>query len=252
MRCKPMILKSIRMKTLFPLVVAICFAAAGFAQQTVTFPSRDGLTITADLYVVDVAKPYILLLHQARYSRGEYREIAPRLTKLGYNCLAIDQRSGDEVNFVKNETARLARERSLPTGYLDANQDVEAALDYIKSRTDLPIVIWGSSYSASLALIEASENLRIRAVVAFSPGEYFGQANLVGSSASKISVPTLLLSSKSECDAVARLAEGIKPSFKILFCPPDAGQHGSKALWDSNSSSKAYWMSITTFFSLLK
>ncbi|MGE0078346.1 MAG: alpha/beta hydrolase [Bacteroidales bacterium] len=233
------------------VLFALGFTLNGISQQTINFPSKDGLTITADLYVVDIHKPYILLLHQAGYSRGEYREIAPKLTKLGYNCLAIDQRSGYEVNYVKNETAKLAKEKGLPTDYLDALQDVEAALDYIKSKTDLPIVIWGSSYSASLALVETAINLRIKAAIVFSPGEYFDQENFIKSKISKISVPILVLSSKEECAMVKEVCEDVKPNLKTFFCPSDVGRHGSKALWSTNPSSKDYWMTITMFFSKL-
>ena len=240
------------MRGLITLALAVSSTLTGFSQQTITFPSKDGLSITADLYVADISKPYILLLHQAGYSRGEYREIAPRLTKLGYNCLAIDQRSGYEVNYVKNETAKLAKEKGLPVEYLDALQDVEAALDFIKSKTDLPIVIWGRSYSSSLALLESAKNLLIKAALVFSPGEYFGQDDFIKSKISKISIPLLLLSSKDECDTVKELVEDIKPSLKTFHCPTDDGKHGSKALWKSNPSSKDYWMSITMFFSKLK
>lgn len=219
------------------------------AQQTINFASKDGLTITADLYMVNIHRPYILLLHQAGYSRGEYREIAPRLTRLGYNCLAIDQRSGYEVNFVKNETAKLAKEKGLPINYIDAQQDIEAAIDYIKSKTDLPIVIFGSSYSASLGLVVAATNLRVRAVVAFSPGEYFDQDNFIRNKIAGLSVPVLVLSSKEECEVVNELCEEVKPNLKTFFCPSSSGSHGSKALWKSNPSSKDYWIAITMFFS---
>ena len=46
--------------------------------------------------------PVLVLFHQAGWSRGEYREIAPKLNELGYICLAIDQRSGKGVNGVAN------------------------------------------------------------------------------------------------------------------------------------------------------
>jgi len=67
--------------------------------KTITFPSHEGVTITADLYITNEDKniPFIVLFHQAGFSRGEYREIAPKLNKLGFNCMAIDQRSGDGV-----------------------------------------------------------------------------------------------------------------------------------------------------------
>lgn len=237
---------------IFSVVFLFIYSINGLPQQTVNFPSKDGLDVTADLYLVDLNKPYILLLHQAGYSRGEYREIAPRLTRLGYNCLAIDQRSGFEVNFIANETAKRAKEKNLPVDYIDALPDIEAAIDYIKSRSDLPIVIWGSSYSASLALIETAKNLRVKAAIAFSPGEYFGEDDYIKSRISKISVPLLILSSREECAMVKEVCEPIKPNLKTFHCPSDIGKHGSKALWSSNPSNKDYWMSITMFFSKLK
>jgi len=112
------------------------------AQQKVTFESKDGLTITADLYVSSTQNPYIILLHQAGYSRGEYHEIAPRLVNLGYNCLALDQRSGDGVNYIKNETAVRAKEKNLPVSYLDALPDIHAAIDFMKQKSNRPIVLW--------------------------------------------------------------------------------------------------------------
>jgi len=65
--------------------------------KTITFPSSDGVKITADLYILHTDKntPFIVLFHQAGFSRGEYREITPKLNRLGFNCMAIDQRSGD-------------------------------------------------------------------------------------------------------------------------------------------------------------
>ena len=85
--------------------------------QTVHFDSADGLKITADLYLShDKSKPFVVLCHQASWSRGEYREIAPKLIALGFNCMAIDQRSGNEVNDVKNETADLANQEGNRSG----------------------------------------------------------------------------------------------------------------------------------------
>lgn len=237
------------------LIIAFLLSAMinkSVAQQTVTFEAKDGLTITADLYVSSTSNPYIILLHQAGYSRGEYREIAPKLVNLGYNCLAIDQRSGEEVNYIKNETAARAKEKNLPTNYLDALQDVYAAIDYVKSVSDKPIVLWGSSYSASLSLITAPEKLKVCALVVFSPGEYFEPSNFIQSKISKISVPVLALSSKSENPELVKLLSVVPKQLVTIFKPSDEGKHGSKALWESNKSNKEYWMAVTLFFSKLK
>jgi dienelactone hydrolase len=243
------------MRTLNPIIGFLfsIMTLSSYAQQTVTFESKDGLTITADLYVSSTQNPYIILLHQAGYSRGEYREIAPKLVNLGYNCLAIDQRSGEEVNFIKNETAARAKAKNLPVNYLDALPDIHAAIDFVRQKTNKPIVLWGSSYSASLSLLVAPEELKVGALVVFSPGEYFEPKDFIKSKISKISVPVLALSSKSENPEMVDLLLAIPKSLVTIFKPTtDDGKHGSKALWVSNPSNKEYWMAVTMFFSKLK
>ena len=96
--------------------------------ESLSFLTADGLEISADLYRVseDRATLFIVLFHQAGWSRGEYREIAPRLNALGFHCMAVDQRSGGGVNDVANETARRAAAEGLGTSYLDALPDLAA------------------------------------------------------------------------------------------------------------------------------
>lgn len=223
------------------------------SQQKITFTAKDGLVITADLYFGSTQNPYIILLHQAGYSRGEYKEIAPKLVNLGYNCLALDQRSGDEVNFVKNETATRAKEKNLAGNYLDALPDIHAAIDYVKQKTNKPIVLWGSSYSASLSLIVACDELKVGALIVFSPGEYFQPNDFVKSKISKLSIPVLALSSKAEYPTMVEMLSAVPKKLVTTFKPStDEGKHGSKALWESNPSNKEYWMAVTMFFSKLK
>ena len=93
------------MKTIFTLILSFsCILSYG--QKTIEYPSKDGLKITADLYESKKSNSdtFILLFHQAGWSRGEYNETAPKLNNLGYTCLAVDQRSGGEVNNVTNQT----------------------------------------------------------------------------------------------------------------------------------------------------
>ena len=93
-----------KMKTLCSLLIVILLCSASIAQDdshsTIRFDASDGVSITADLYLAhaDLNKPLIVLCHQAGWSRGEYREIAPKLNALGFNCIAIDQRSGGSIN----------------------------------------------------------------------------------------------------------------------------------------------------------
>ena len=143
------------------------------AQEKVTFSAEDGLKITADLYETNPANPYILLFHQAGYSRGEYRQIANKILKFGYNCLAVDLRAGGEVNYIQNHTALLAVQQGYSVDYLSSKKDIEAAIKWVKERSKEPVVLFGSSFSASLSLLVAKNNPDVNAVIAFSPGEFF-------------------------------------------------------------------------------
>ena len=203
-----------------------------FAQKTIDFPSKDGLLITADYYEVKGSETFILLFHQAGWSRGEYKEIAPKLNTLGYNCLAIDQRSGGAVNSVTNQTNQRAVAAGKETTYLDAFQDIEATVAYVKKAySPKKIIIWGSSYSSSLVLKYAGDHPdQIDAALAFSPGEYFGKEDFIKNSAAHIKVPTFITSAQNEQDNWAAINEAIPTTTKVTYVPATAGNHGSRAL----------------------
>ncbi|PHS65843.1 MAG: hypothetical protein COB12_06355 [Flavobacterium sp.] len=222
-----------------------------FAQsKTIEFPAEDGVTITADLYLIEDAKaPFIILFHQAGYSRGEYLEIAPKLNKLGFNCMAIDQRSGKGVNGIKNETNKSATALNKKTKYPDAIPDVEAAFNYVKNELKASkIIIWGSSYSAALVLYLGSQHPNeIAGILSFSPGEYFKiDGKEIKSYTSKIICPVFITSAKNEHDSWKGMYDMIT-SEKSYFLPKVKGKHGSKALWENSKENEDYWRAVTEF-----
>jgi dienelactone hydrolase len=218
------------------------------AQSTITFPSGDGLTITADEYITEDTMPYMILCHQAGYSRGEYSETASRFQKFGYNCLAIDARSGKEANGIKNETAALAQKKKRASGYLDAEQDILAAINYANKKSGKKVILVGSSYSASLALKIATNNDKVSAVIAFSPGEYFGAALSLKDAIKTLDKPVFATSSKEEAPELSVLMKNIKSGNKTQFIPNSPGDHGSKALWkETNPNYHEYWMALLMF-----
>lgn len=214
------------------------------------FPSQDGLTITANSYEVIPSDQYIILCHQARYSRGEYREIAKELNKLGYNCLAIDQRSGEECNDMINETARRAKKEKKGTDYVDAKQDILAAIDYVKNKTGQKVILWGSSYSASLALEIGKENENVEAVIAFSPGEYFKYA--LSEKITGFNKPVFATGAKKEMKAVNELLGVTTSSIKDVFTPAADGVHGSSALFAETPNNAEYWSALKSFLEKIK
>ena len=180
------------MRLIYISIGILCSAGFAGAGETITFPSADGLLITADTYIQseDRQAPFIVLFHQASWSRGEYLETAPRLNSMGFNCMAVDQRSGDRIKGVTNETVQRATAAGKATGFLDAIPDMLAAIAYAKENfSDGVIIGMGSSYSSALILKLAGDDAGlVDAVASFSPGEYFSPSNLIGTSAANLSV----------------------------------------------------------------
>ena len=247
------------MKNFLSCLIVLIFSSVCFAQdeayRTMRFDASDGVSITADLYLAhaDLNKPLIVLCHQAGWSRGEYREIAPKLNALGFNCIAIDQRSGGAVNEVKNETLASAKGSGKKTTFVDAQQDMIDTLKFVKGTfAHGKLILWGSSYSAALALKTAGDEPDlVDGVLSFAPGEYFerfGQpADWIQTSASKIQVPAFITSAKKEYGAWKAIFESIPGDAKQKFIPTTAGNHGSRALWEQFDDHPAYWSEVKSF-----
>ena len=238
------------------LFIALSFQLS--AQQKISFKASDGLEITADLYVTNSAdSPFIILFHQAGWSRGEYNEIAPKLNKMGFNCLAVDQRSGGEINGVINETHQRADKQKLGTSYVDAEVDMLSTIKYVKEKYAKvkKLIIWGSSYSSALSLKIAGDRNDVDAVLAFAPGEYFESMGKSGSyvteSAQNIMIPVFITSAKAEKKNWWSIYEVIPSIGKDYFIPKTDGQHGSRALWEKFPEHKTYWKAVTAFLNRL-
>jgi alpha-beta hydrolase superfamily lysophospholipase len=237
------------------LLTSMCVAqTATQTHKSVTIKSADGIPITGDLYLAhDASAPFILLCHQAGWSRGEYREIAPKLNKLGFNCLAIDQRSGKEVNGVSNETVIAAEKAGKSTMFLDAEQDIIAALKHVRSKhAKGKLILWGSSYSSALALRIVGTNQGIAdGVMSFAPGEYFVRfgkpEDFIKQGASKLTVPVFITSAKNEYPRWKEIFDAIPSKTKTRFIPDSAGNHGSRALFKRFEDNGAYWKAVNTF-----
>ncbi len=239
----------------------LAFATSPAAQteatgpETISFPSGDGLEITADVYRPheDTTTPFIVLFHQAGWSRGEYVEIAPRLNELGFNCMAIDQRSGGEVNGVVNETHVRAVKGKMKTEYIDARTDLMATLEFAREEfAKGTMIAWGSSYSAALVLKIAGEHPElIDGVASFAPGEYYESAGKpatwIRDTAGQIEDPVFITSARDEYGNWEAIFEAIGIEEKTAFVPDTDGNHGSRALWAQFDDSSAYWKAVEAF-----
>jgi dienelactone hydrolase len=225
------------------------------AQRKVTFTASDHLTVTADLYRLNKNDPYIILLHRENSSRGEYRDIAPKLQKLGFNCLAVDLRYGKECNFVRNETVMQAQQKNAATSMLDCEKDIAAAIDYIvKTAVNKRCILLGSSFSASLAMKAANHHRDVTAAIAFSPGEYFGSTVSVKDWFADYDRFLFVATTQHEYPFVTDLLQNIPSSARLTRFQPssESSVQGAPVLWNEEASSDEYWMSLMLFLNKVK
>jgi len=239
-----------------PLLAWCCFGCSGRSDGDEAKPptggfsvqAADGVVVYGDLYDGPQGSkgPVVLLFHQAGSSAAEYEPIAPRLVAEGFSCLAIDQRSGGEM-FGRNRTVD-ENSFKTPQLYEAAYPDMLAALDWAVQKGYGPIVVWGSSYSASLCFRLAAERDEVAAIVAFSPGEYFDEKGMVGEWASKVNVPVFVASSPGEVEKASGIFERVTAEGSSQFVP-EAGIHGSSMLRSDKNPAGAEeaWRAVLSF-----
>ncbi|HET6724570.1 MAG TPA: alpha/beta hydrolase [Gammaproteobacteria bacterium] len=215
-------------KTSAAVIFLLCLPLIARAGQSLTLHASDSVAVFGTITQARSGNDKILLLfHQAGASRHEYDPLITTFTSLGYDTLAIDQRSGGELFGGTNETVA---KRGGSTGYLDALPDLKAALDWAVHHDYRTIVAVGSSYSSSLVILLAARHQdEIDAIASFSPGEYFDDKNLIKNAAAKITIPFYITTDPREegdVSEVLRKAQGDN----IVHYRPDHGIHGASTL----------------------
>lgn len=230
--------------------------------ETITRKLPDGIVMTGDLYRASdgASKPVLVCMHMTGSSRGEYRTIAPRMTTLGVNVLAVDLRCGGEGEVANrrtkarsgtmNETWKMATEQKKPTSYLDAYPDVVQATAWAHELFPASRVgLMGSSFSASLVLVCAAEHGdEVDAVLSYSPGEYMKPWS-IADKVKKLDVPTYITcgNTGADSDQAKPIAAAIEKKERVHAYWPDderlVGDHGSHALMlkGDNPSTQRQW-----------
>lgn len=168
----------------------------------------------------------------------------------GFSALAIDQRSGGTFAGQENETFKRAESEGLDTEFVDAQQDIEAAIDFFANKYGKNVTIWGSSYSAALSLyiVENSENLN--GMILFSPGDYLAEekGSLKGELTS-VDIPFLITPTQEEAVEITNvLLHGVELSeSQIQHTPLFEGFHGVRALWKGQKGADEYWKAVDHF-----
>jgi dienelactone hydrolase len=223
-------------------LILLSLPTLSLAGEPLTLHTADGVAVYGTL---SRAQPHgrsiALLFHQARANRHEYDSVVPALQKLGFDTLAIDQRSGGNLFGGDNETvAKLGASAD----YLAALPDLEAALAWARAQHYARIVAVGSSYSSSLVIVLAAKQPPgLSAIASFSPDEYFDDKNLIKRAAAKVTLPFYITTDPDEAGAVAEVLRDAHTN--IVHYQPKVGVHGASTLvaardpggWQANLAS---------------
>ncbi|MCB0278254.1 MAG: alpha/beta hydrolase [Calditrichaeota bacterium] len=234
------------MKLILLLISVFVAIKSQDALRTIEYRSIDGLKITADLYEVNKAYPTIIAFHQSGSSRGEYRQIAPELTKEGFNVLAVDLRWGkrDRWNSIENETAVRFGTPAILERYKEGRRDevwptVDKAYDdmlasydwlYVNDYTG-KMLIMGSSFSSILVFKMAAER-DISAVLSYSPAEYRpNDTTLVRSWVKDLDIPVYFVAAEDEGEMVQKVYTAMRNPQKVYY-QAAKGKHGASILFE--------------------
>ena len=221
--------------------------------SAVRFAAADGVTLFGDLYRAEAPSdaPLILLFHQGGGdARGEYGPLVGRLLGEGYHALAIDQRRGGTRLGGTNRTVAGLADREFR--YCDAYADLEAALRFAGDHGFTgPLVAWGSSYSAALALrLGAEHEDRLTAVLAFSPATGSMDECAAEPFAARLTLPVLVLrpASEMEIERVRVQLERFRHHGHDTHVA-DPGVHGSSLLNAARvgASTEEAWVVVLDF-----
>lgn len=228
-------------------------SAAG--TKLVQFTAQDGLPVYANYTSGKAGAPIFLLFHQADSNKAEYRDIAPRLNRLGYATLAVDARSGHATNAGddRNLTADAYEKKAgFTASFEQALPDLTAALAWARKQdAGRKIYLLGSSYSANLVFfVAAAHPKEVSAVFSFSPAPNEVTLQV----APKVKLPVFVTSASSgyEVEDAKKIVQALGSTQKTQFVP-QAGPHGASALSpQSNNQAEKYWQALEAFLKKLK
>ncbi|MDH3670673.1 MAG: alpha/beta hydrolase [Gammaproteobacteria bacterium] len=196
----------------------------------IAFSAADGARVFAThARAKTPTKKIVLLFHQAGSNRHEYDPITPELNEAGFDTLAVDQRSGGRKWGHPNKTVDAMGHSA---SYAQAYPDLQGALTWAIDQRYTAIIAVGSSYSASLNFLLASENPhRLTAGASFSPGEYFPDKDRVKRAASKVKIP-YYVTAGAHASEEQRVGEvlSLVNSANVKRYRANSGVHGASTL----------------------
>lgn len=219
------------------LIAALAMTSGVAFAETVMTSAADGTKVYGETYYASLPEtaPLISLFHQARSNgRGEYGPLTDWLNGLGFRVIAWDQRSGGGEYGGENRTAAEALgDKRFCAAYPDVQAGIAFAHEAAKGA---PLVIWGSSYSASLVFAAAAQHPdEVNAVVAMSTATG-GMLDKCGAKKGlpSLAVPALALWAEQEKQQANKLGDLLSAKNVEVYIVKD-GVHGSSMLVDERT-----------------
>lgn len=136
--------------------------------QKVRFKTEDGIEIVGNYFPAEKNDaPAVIFLHMMPETKESWNEFAKKINQNGFQCLAIDLRGHGESQGGPAGSKNFSDEEHIAT-----INDVVGAVEFFVDK-GIPIEkisLAGASIGANLAIVFQSENLKIKASVALSPG----------------------------------------------------------------------------------
>ncbi len=186
----------------------------------VSVEAEDGLVLYGDLFLVDAARPTILLLHEMYTDRTSWNLVWPGLLAGGYNALVVDVRGyGATLGSVNWDQAVI---------------DVQTWIDWMRANNLPHMITMGSSMGSSLAIVGCGNASNCLGVVAISPGWNYYEISVYPSFLKHLATrPALLVLASSDpwpMRGVPRMVEAATNEVTVQEYPGNA--HGMM-LFDS-------------------
>ena len=132
--------------------------------QKVTLTTSDGKIIIGD-YSGKPGGPAVLMLHMMPATRASWQEFSEKLNNAGFQTLAIDLRGHGESEGGPEGYKRFSDEE-----HQASINDVETAVEFLKSKDSSRLFVAGASIGANLAVWYAATHSDIAGVILLSPG----------------------------------------------------------------------------------
>lgn len=134
--------------------------------KMIELKASDNVVIVGDYYAPALASAKgLLLLHMMPADRTSWKAFAEKMQALGWHVLAIDLRGHGESQGGPNGYRSFSDEE-----HQASRHDVEAGVEFLKSKDVDELYLGGASIGANLALQYLAEHSEAKAAFLLSPG----------------------------------------------------------------------------------